>query len=353
MSVPTTDSHMYQTMHRQPADLRRLLGEGWQQAAQAAELLRPAHRIWTVGVGTSYHAALMAGWYLRAAGYDARAINSYEFAYYPENFPLGPGDAVAIFAHSGVKAVSSAAMQRAVDAGVTVISAGAFTSEHPGSQLILRTTEREQSAAFTASHLAAMTVFAQVATELGGAGTTGFREALELLPAQVDDILAREGDILPVAELAVERRIYASGAGPNEVAAIESVIKVREAAYGWIDALGTEQFLHGPVVAFNAGDLGIVINVPGASTWRTEATARVLAALDGVVWLVGQGVAGLDNAHVFTTPATLELISPLLTVIPMQLLAYHMAVLKGLNPDTFRRDNETYNAAFEGGAMLR
>jgi glucosamine--fructose-6-phosphate aminotransferase (isomerizing) len=344
---------MYQTMHRQPADLRRLLDEGWGQARQAADMLRPAQRIWTVGVGTSYHAALLAGWYLRAAGFDARAINSFEFAYYPENFPLEHGDAVAIFAHSGVKAVSSAAMRRAVEAGVTVISAGAFTAEHPGSQLILRTTEREQSAAFTASHLAAMTVFAQIATELGGDGTSGFREALAALPEQVEDILGRENDILPVAELAVERRIYASGAGPNEVAAIESVIKVREAAYGWIDALGSEQFLHGPVVAFNAGDLGIVINVPGAATWRTEATARVLAALDGEVWIVGQGVDGLANAQVFSTPETLELISPLLTVIPLQLLAYHMAVLKGLNPDTFRRDDPVYNAAFDGGMMLR
>lgn len=357
MSVPTTDSHMYQTMRRQPADLRRLLGEGWEQARAAAELLRPAGRIWTVGVGTSYHAALMAGWFLRAAGYDARAVNSFEFAYYPENFPLRADDAVAIFAHSGVKAVSSAAMQRAIEAGVTTISAGAFTSEHPGSQLILRTTEREQSAAFTASHLAAMTVFAQIATELGeahgAAGVGGFREALARLPEQVEDILAREDDILPVSRLAVERRSYAMGAGPNEVAAIEAVIKVREAAYGWIDALGAEQYLHGPVVSFNAGDLGIVINVPGAATWRTEAAARVLDALDGEVWLIGQGVDGLDDAYVFPTPETLEVISPLLTVVPLQLLAYQMAVLKGLNPDTFRRDDPVYNAAFDGGMMLR
>lgn len=353
MSVPTTDSHMYRTMQRQPADLRRLLDEGWEQAQAAAALLRPAGRIWTVGVGTSYHAALAAGWFLRAAGYDARTINSFEFAYYPENFPLRPDDAVAIFAHSGVKAVSTAAMQRAIKAGVTRISAGAFTSEHPGSQLILRTTEREQSAAFTASHLAAMTIFAQIATELGGSGTAGFREALTALPEQVENILAREADIQPIAALGVERRMYAMGAGPNEVAAIESVIKVREAAYGWIDALGTEQYLHGPVVSFNAGDLGIVINVPGAALWRTEAAARVLAALDGEVWLIGQGVDGLDGATVFPTPETLELISPLLTVIPLQLLAYRIAVLKGLNPDTFRRDDPVYNAAFDGGAMLR
>jgi glucosamine--fructose-6-phosphate aminotransferase (isomerizing) len=54
----------------------------------------------------------------------------------------------------------------------------------------------------------------------------------------------------------------------------------------------------------------------------------------------------VPDAPVFALPTVPELISPLLAVVPMQLLAYHMAVLKGLNPDTFRRDDPVYKDAF-------
>ena len=350
MTAPTTDSAMYRTIQRQPDDLRRLLTEGWGPAQDAANRLAPAHRVFLVGIGTSYHAALVGSWLLRAAGSDARAVNSFDFASYPESFPLRPDDAVVVMAHSGVKRFSSAAMTRARAAGVPVLSVGSLTAEHPDSQLVLRTVEREKSAAFTASHLAAMTVLAQIATELGkqraAVGVAGFREALAALPDQVAGVLAREAKIEPIAQEAIGRQVYAAGAGPNEATATEAVIKVREAAYGRIDALPVEQFLHGPLVTVNAGDLAILVNVPGAAAERVAEVAAVIAAIGAPLWLVGQGVSAAPAATVFALPALPELLSPLLAVVPMQLLAYQMAALKGINPDTFRRDNPTYAAAF-------
>ena len=71
-----------------------------------------------------------------------------------------------------------------------------------------------------------------------------------------------------------------SAAGPNEATALELVIKAREAAYVPIDALHAEQFLHGPMVAFNEGDLLIAVNVPGNAYERVAAICAV-AARDG------------------------------------------------------------------------
>lgn len=350
MSVPTTESAMYRTMHSQPEAVRRLLREGWEPARDAARRLAGADRIHITGIGTSYHASLMGAWLLRAAGCDARAISSYDFATYPDSFPIRPDDAVIIMTHTGVKRYSADAIARASHAGATVISVGSFTAEHPGSQLVLRTTERETSAAYTASHLAAMTVLAQVTAALGeqrGApGVSGFGDALDALPEQVADILSREDEVLPVAREAVDRRVYATGAGPNEVSALEAVIKVREAAYGNIDGLALEQFLHGPIVAFNEGDLGIVVNVSGASEERVGEVARVIDDVGGVLWVIGRKIDGLGNATVFSVPETIEVLSPLLTTIPMQMLAYQMATLKGVHPDTFRRDDPKYGEAF-------
>jgi glucosamine--fructose-6-phosphate aminotransferase (isomerizing) len=350
MGAPTTDSKMYQTMQRQPADVARLLDEGWAQAENAARVLGPARRIFVVGIGTSLHAAMIGAWLLRAAGSDARPVNSFDFALYPDSYPVTSEDAVVVMAHTGVKSYSALSLQRATAAGARVVSAGSLTAEHPGSQVVLRTVEREQSAAYTASHLAAMTVMAQVATVLGEGrdlpGVNGFRAALARLPDQVADVLAREGEIAPVAEDALQRAIYAIGAGPNEATALELVIKSREAAYVAIDALHAEQFLHGPMVVFNEGDLLAAVVVPGNAFERMSAICAVAGAMGGRLWIVGAPVAASPEVTVFTLPELPEMLSPLLAVVPMQMLAYIMATLRGINPDTFRRDNPIYRDAF-------
>jgi glucosamine--fructose-6-phosphate aminotransferase (isomerizing) len=337
---------MYQTMQRQPADLERLLESGWGPAEEAAERIGQARRVFVVGIGTSYHAALMGGWLLRAAGRDARPVSSFDFARYPDSFPVSADDAVIVMAHSGVKRYSSESLARAAAVGATRISIGSLTAEHEGSQQILRTVERERSAAFTASHLAAMTVLAQIATVLGEAAgakeTSDFRAALQSLPGHVRQALARGEDVAAVAREAAERRIYAIGGGPNETTAIEAVIKVREAAQGWIDGLPAEQFQHGPLVAANAGDVAVVVHVEGAAAERTAEIARVLAAIGARLWVIGQPLQGLEC---FELPVLPELISPLLTVVPVQMLAYHMAVVRGINPDRFRRDDPRYAEA--------
>jgi len=349
MSAPTSGSKMDETIQRQPADLRRLLGEGWEQARQAVDLIGTSERIVLTGIGTSYHAALVGAWLIGAAGVDARAVSSFDFARYPEHVPLGVGDAVVVMAHTGVKRFSAEAMAVAAEAGATVVSVGSLTAEHAGSLLTLRTTEREQSAAFTSSHLCAMAVLAQVATELGerreAPGVEGFREALEALPDLVAGLLARAAEVAPIAAYAVDHRTYVAGAGPNEATALEAVIKVREAAYGQIDAMAAEQFLHGPMVAFNAGDLLAMVNVAGRATDRTAAIAAVGAAMGGKLWIVGEAI-DLAGATTFALPAVPELLSPLLAVVPMQLLAAQMAALQGINPDTFRRDDDRYKEAF-------
>jgi glucosamine--fructose-6-phosphate aminotransferase (isomerizing) len=209
--------------------------------------------------------------------------------------------------------------------------------------------EREKSAAFTASHTAAMTVLAQVATELGERRgrpqASGFRAALEALPDLVAGVLAREDEVLRVAPACAERQTYVVGAGPNGPTALEAVIKVREAAHAHIDALPLEQFLHGPIVVVNEGDVGILVTVKGsnpAAVTRTAEIAQVLDRIGASVWLVGQGLPSVPEATVFALPEVTELLSPILAVVPMQILAYQVAVIKRSHPDRFRRDDPRY-----------
>lgn len=339
---PTTDSFMYQTIHRQPADLNRVLAD-WSAAEVAAGIIAGANRIWITGIGTSYHAALAGAWLLRSTGRDARAVTSFDFASYPDQFPLGPSDAVIVQAHTGVKSYSALALQRAVAAGVPVISIGSDSAEHPGSQLILRTCEREKSAAYTSSHLCAMARLAQIAVALGA---KDLREPLHALPDQIAAVLTRVSEIEPAARDALDRHIYAIGAGPNEPTALEFVIKAREAALQQCDGLGLEQFFHGPIVAVSDGDYGLVISASGPSARRTALVAGALGDIGCHVWSTGDADPGVPGGVHFALPETHEMISPLLAVVPIQIFAYHLAALRGTHPDRFRREDPIYADAF-------
>ena len=188
-----------------------------------------------------------------------------------------------------------------------------------------------------------MAIMTAVAVQLGA----GHLEAeLAALPDRVEDVIGRREEIWPIAEMAVGTRIYAYGAGPNEITATELMIKTREAAFHRIDGMAAEQFLHGPTVAFNAGDLAVVIHVAGPAADRVAAIARVNQAMGGKIWTVGEPIADLTGP-VFALPLVPEPIAALLAVVPMQLLASRMSALKGTNPDRFRMDDPAYKAAFE------
>jgi glutamine---fructose-6-phosphate transaminase (isomerizing) len=339
---PKTDSVMYQTIHRQPADVAAILQTGWEEAEAAAALIADADRTWITGIGTSFHAALAGSWLLRTAGRDARAVTSFDFATYPKQYPIGKNDAVILHAHTGVKSYSALALERAVGQAKAVISIGSTSAEHQGSQAILRTCIRETSAAYTSSHLCAMVRLAQLAILIGA---PELRDDLMTVPDKLETILRRFGEIEAPARAAATRHIYAIAAGHNEPVALEFVIKAREAALHQVDAVGAEQFFHGPIVAVDKDDYGIAVTQAGPSLGRTKSIIAAVAELGVPIWTTGDTDPALGGVH-FTTPAITEALSPLLNVVPIQIFAYHLAATKGTHPDRFRREDPVYAAAF-------
>jgi len=337
----------YQWIQKQPDHLRTMFARETERIEEAAMILAGAARILTIGIGSSHHASLVSSWLLRHAGKDTFAIHAFDFVHYPEQFTLRENDAAVLFGHTGSSTFTKHALARLVEGSVPVVAVASTRAEHPGAAVILRTTEPEESTTYTSSHLAAMTVVAQVAGSLGAADIA---TALETLPAQVADLLTREAEVWPVAERAAGKRIYAHGAGPNEVTATELMIKVREAAFHTIDGMASEQFLHGPTVSFNRGDVAIVVQVDGAAQERVAAIAKVNAAMGGDLWVVGKPIDGLE-ATCFELPRVPEVCSPLLAVVPMQLFASRLAAIRETNPDKFRMDDPVYETAFRAAGF--
>lgn len=337
----------------QPDELRRIAEDERESCARAAELLSGARRVLLAGTGTSLHAAQVAEYLLRAADADAWAIPSFEFALYPRR--LSPDDAVIVISHRGAKRYSAMALAQASAAGARAIAVTGHDAPAEGAALTLRTVAQERSSAHTVSYLGAMAVLAQVAVALGtrtGADVAAIAAGLESLPAAIEDVLTREDEVARIARdiAASGGRIVFTGGGPNAATAAEGALKIKETSYLPAEGMAVEQFLHGPIVALEPGDLLVAVCAEGASMERLLAACLAAKDIGARVWAVGANpkVPGID---LFPVPPLPEVLSPAALAVPLQLFALHLAAERGTDPDAFRLTNPHYKRAVSRWTM--
>src|SRR6478672_12645542 len=228
---------MSETMQSQPEQLRGMLADTTGVDA-AAERLR-GRRLYLVGTGTSWHAANIGAWFLRAVGVYAWPVQAMDAVLYGPR-PVG-GEGLGLFRHKGTKTYTLKMLERARAEGVpTAVISGQGA---PGAEI--ETSVVERSAAYTASHTGAMLRLAQLATALGA--DLG---RLNGIPDAVAEVV--EGPAIGVRP--PRRAMEFVGAGPNQWTAAEGALKVRETAYVASQGLSVEQLLHGPSVALREGD---------------------------------------------------------------------------------------------------
>lgn len=331
----------YSQIKSQPDALARLLAAP-EAVAEAAGVLAPAERIYTVGTGTSYNAALVAAHWLGVTGLQATAWTAQDFALYgPE---LRPSDAAIVYSHTGRKQYSQRSLERLHAAGLRAIW---VTARNPDAQnpttVTLHTVERESSPMFTVSHTAAMLLTARVVDYL----KPGCLGDLGAVPESARSALATE----PVAvELASAWHsagaIIAVGGGLHAASALEVAIKLNEGprmrAYGY----STEQFLHGPQVQMQAGDALVIFAAPGAALERTRALAQFGLDIGApIAWIAP--IDGPEGVTALIVPEVGERLAPIVQAIPAQLLAAHLAAVRDIDCDSFRRDDPAFKRAYE------
>ena len=349
--------YMYEAVHQQPEAVAAMLERHAAQAGEVARHLAGKRRLFLVGIGTSWHAALTGEhWFRQLAGIqpEAQAWHSFEFVAYPPP-ALGPDDAVIIISHRGTKTYSFEALDVAKERGALTI---AISSTDPGPRLgpadiKFQTVAQEKSAAFTVSYTAALAVMAQIAIELGLLGglnaAKGARGELERVPSLMQGVLDRQQEVAVLAERHQDRDRYLfTGWGPNAAQALEVSLKIKETSFSSTEGFQVEQLLHGPFIATPSNSLLTLIAPPGPGYRRSVEIARAASEIGAPVWaLVQEGdeeLASLVN-EVTALPAVDEIWSPFLYVLPLQLLTYYLALAKGCQPDRFRRDDPAFAAA--------
>jgi glucosamine--fructose-6-phosphate aminotransferase (isomerizing) len=150
------------------------------------------------------------------------------------------------------------------------------------------------------------------------------------------------------APLAKRSRWMFLGAGPNWATAREGALKVKETAYLAAEGFQVEQFLHGPIAEADARTAVIAHLAGGPGDYRIVAALRAAGEVGALRVLIASHGAAPGEAvaeHVLEVPASGEWLSPLLHVIPVQLIAYFTTLDRATNPDTCRRDQPAHDRA--------
>ena len=170
----------------------------------------------------------------------------------------------------------------AKESGASTALVTCLTSEAKLDQadVVLRTTYRDRSSAFTISHMGAMTGLALAASKVAGGEALG--EELKSLPDAVASALKTEPDVKSMVAKVRDYEWYCfAGWGPNASTAYEAALKINEAAYDVTTAFQLEQFLHGPYVATDQRCVVTLVAPPGPGYGRAVEIGKAVKATGG------------------------------------------------------------------------
>ena len=351
--------HMHDAILAQPGAFVRVAERNEGPVDELASLMASRERVFLAGIGTSHHASLVGEYLMRAhgGGPDVRTIHSFDFALYgPE---LRQEDCLVAVSHRGAKRYTALALERAREKGcLTALVTGGEGSGEGRADAVFRTVAQEKSSAHTVSYTSAVAVLALLAGRLGHHRSGSVTMPEELLREEIPEALrVALGTEEQAAALAREnvgrRRIWLVGGGPGAVTATETALKIKETSYLQAEGMPTETMLHGPFQCVEADDLFVLIAPSGAARERTLEVAE-LAEEVGVQYLIfGDGTTETRPAAagLLRVPEVPEPFSALSCLVPLQLFAYHLALARGTNPDSFRGDDPRFARADVSGRL--
>ena len=346
---------MYRHILDQPDAIAAAVAANRTPAERFAAAVAGKDRLWIVGIGTSYHAALMGEYFMRAFGGGLTTIASHSFDFSLYGPELTDRDAVVVVSHTGRKSYSVEALDRVKATGATLalVTGEEGAERHAGMEHVFTTVPPEGSATYTISYTSALAVLASITGAIGqqrmGAPTLDPDLLATELPAAMRGALETEALVRSLAEAHTGRRkIWLAGAGPAGVSAMEAALKIKEASYLDAEGMSTEQMLHGPFQSADPQDLMILVAPAGEGQARTLDLAAETkeVGLDLIVISDGTPAALRDGAAGWVVvPEIAEPFSALTTLVPLHFLAYWFALSRGTNPDSFRRDDERFARA--------
>ncbi|MDB5034226.1 MAG: glmS [Chlorobi bacterium] len=313
--------------------------------SSVADQLRDARRIIIVACGTSWHSALVGEYmFEQLANIPTEVEYASEFRY--RDPIIFKDDVVIAISQSGETADTLAALREAKRRGATTIGivnvvgstiaretdAGVYA--HAGPEIGVASTK-----AFTSqlTVLALMTVKLARMRRMGAAEGAQVINALIDLPEKVAATLASAEQVKKIAhEFAEARNFLYLGRGYNFPVALEGALKLKEISYIHAEGYPAAEMKHGPIALIDRNMPVLFIAPEGDIYEKVISNIQEVRARSGrVIAIATEGDTQMESLaeHVIYVPRALPFLSPILNVLPLQLLAYYIAVERGCNVD--------------------
>ncbi len=307
--------------------------------------LREIKRIVILGCGTSWHAGLVGEYMIEeTARIPVEVEYASEFRY--RNPIMENGTLVFAISQSGETLDTLAALKEARSKGSKVMGicnvVGSTIARESQSGVYVHAGP-EIGVASTKAFTSQITVLSLIALALGRLRNVSLSEgqkiieAMEILPEQVQQILTSDDKIKEIAEqYSHHNNFLYLGRGANYPVALEGALKLKEISYVHAEGYPAAEMKHGPIALID-DNMPVVIIAP-----RDAAYQKIVGNINEVKARKGKIIAITSEGneevikmadHVIFVPKTLDFLYPILTVIPLQLMAYHIAVLRGCHVD--------------------
>jgi glucosamine--fructose-6-phosphate aminotransferase (isomerizing) len=346
---------MLKEIHEQPRSIQDCLrgrvnsNEGWvalRGLLDYEKKMIQAKRLIIVACGTSWHAALVGEYLIEdLARINVEVEYASEFRY--RNPIIDENDVVIAISQSGETADTLAALELAKSKGATILGicnvvgssisrvtdAGCYT--HAGPEIGVASTK-----AFTAQVTVLTLMALSLAHKKGTISESAFHSLLtelEDVPEKVKEVLKTNEIIEKIAaEYAEAPNALYLGRGSSFPVALEGALKLKEISYIHAEGYPAAEMKHGPIALIDENMPVFVIATKGNSYEKVVSNIQEVKARKGkIIAIVTEGDVNVKEMadHVIEIPETHEYLVPLLATIPLQLLSYHIALMRGCNVD--------------------
>ena len=347
--------YMLKEIHEQPAVVQRTLEGRLSQnqvlvqafGPQAAELFAKVRNVQIVACGTSYHAGMVARYWLEElAGIPCQVEVASEFRY--RKVVVQADTLFVTISQSGETADTLAALRNAKELGylasLAICNVGISSLVRESDLTLLTQAGREIGVASTKAFTTQLVGLLLLTLSLGqvrGTLANGVEatlvEELRRLPSRLGEALAMDSTVEKIAELFAEKNhTLFLGRGAQFPVAMEGALKLKEISYIHAEAYPAGELKHGPLALVD-NDMPVVTVAPNNELLeKLKSNLQEVRARGGELIVFADEQAGMTNGegtHVVQMPHIHDILSPILYTIPLQLLSYYVAVLKGTDVD--------------------
>jgi glutamine---fructose-6-phosphate transaminase (isomerizing) len=330
--------YMQKEIFEQPAAVAATLRGDFDSSD--VEVFQKAEKVQILACGTSFHAGLVARYWLEElAGLPCSVEIASEYRY--RRSVADPRTLNVVISQSGETADTIAALQHAKSLGqphsLAICNVAESTLVRNAAAKFLTRAGPEIGVASTKAFTAQLTALLKLVIRLSKKQFPEVQEALEELPAAMANVLRVEPEIAAWAQkFALCQHALFLGRGVHYPIAMEGALKLKEISYIHAEAYAAGELKHGPLALVDAGMPVVAIAPRDALLDKLKSNLQEVRARGGELYVLAHRDAGLvagPGVHLIEMPDCPSVLSPIVSTVPLQLLAYHAALARGNDVD--------------------